>query len=128
VPHYEVGFYAQPDDYRSPDHAYARPDQLTDAGIDGAELVVELRSPRDETYDKLDWYVAQGVREILVVHPSTRAIELYRTVEGHVRLVDPSSDGSVGLSTLGATRLTTVATTDGPRLRVTAPDGTITDC
>jgi Uma2 family endonuclease len=128
VPFYEVGFYAAPDDYRAPDHAYARPEQLSREGISGAELVIEFRSPGDETYEKLDWYATRGVPEIVVIHPSTRVIEMFRTVAGQLRVVDPNPDGSVGLVTLGGTRLATVDTDDGPRLRVTAPDGTITDC
>ncbi len=61
----------------------SRPAQRTRRGVDDtAELVVELRSPHDETDEKLPWYASRGVSEILVVDPPTRAIELYRSEDG----------------------------------------------
>lgn len=62
-PYYDgTGFYrtGRLDDYRVPDHVFVRSEQRTERGIEGAALVVEILSPRDETYDKLDWYAARG--------------------------------------------------------------------
>ncbi len=123
----EAGFYAAPLDYRVPDQVYARPEHLIREGVRKAELVIEIRSPHDETYEKLPWYAARGVSETLVLHPATRAIELFRTVNGAAVRVIPNQDGSVGLASLGGTRLATLNSPGGLRLRVTAPDGTITD-
>ncbi len=56
------------DDYRQPDLVFARPEAWSKRGLEGrAALAVEVRSPNDETYDKLDWYVDVGVQEILVI-------------------------------------------------------------
>ena len=48
-----LGVFAAENDWRVPDQAYMRPDQITEEGVTGAELVVEFRSPGDESYEKL---------------------------------------------------------------------------
>src|SRR5271155_5823092 len=51
---YEASLYKADDDYRVPDLCFALPSQRTKRGIEGgAELVVEILSPGDETYEKL---------------------------------------------------------------------------
>jgi Uma2 family endonuclease len=123
----ETGLFAADDDYRVPDLIAAHPAQRSRRGVDGtAELVVELRSPHDETDEKLPWYAARGVAEILVIDPPTRAIELYRSEAGEPVAVAPDPGGGVTLATLGV-RLSTVLTADGPRLRIET-DTAVTDC
>jgi Uma2 family endonuclease len=70
IPRMETGLFRAVDDYRVPDQLYRRPDQGSDRGAEGAELVVEVRSPRDETYEKIDFYSGLGVREMIVAHPA----------------------------------------------------------
>ncbi len=41
-----------------------------------ADLVVEVRSPDDESYAKLDFYAAKGVREVLVLHPAEGSADI----------------------------------------------------
>jgi Uma2 family endonuclease len=54
--------------YRQPDVVVARPEHTSNRGAEGeAELVVEIRSPDDETYLKLPFYERMGVHEVLVV-------------------------------------------------------------
>ncbi len=37
-------------------------------GVDGAPVpVVEIRSPGDESYDEVPWYLGRGAEEVLVV-------------------------------------------------------------
>lgn len=48
-----------------------------------------------ETDDKIDWYAALGVRELLVVEPVERRVELWGHVEGQPAPVPPDADGSV---------------------------------
>lgn len=67
---YQTGLFAADDDYRQPDIMVARPGRCTDRGVDAAELVIENRSPGDETYEKLPWYAAR-VREIPPPAPSS---------------------------------------------------------
>jgi Uma2 family endonuclease len=123
----ETGLFAADDDYRVPDLIVTRPAQRTHRGVDDtAVLVVELRSPYDETDEKLPWYAARGVIEILVVDPPTRAIELYRSEGGGPIAVTPEAGDRVTLATLGV-RLSTVITPDGPRLRVENDDA-VSDC
>jgi len=54
--------------YRQPDVAVSGPEHLSERGIEGwAELVVEIRSPGDESYEKLPFYERVGVQELLIV-------------------------------------------------------------
>jgi Uma2 family endonuclease len=123
----ETGLFAADDDYRVPDLIVTRPAQRTHRGVDDtAELVVELRSPHDETDEKLPWYAARGVTEILVVDPPTRAIELYLSENGDPIAVTPDDGVGVTLATLGVL-LSTVLMPDGPRLRIETDDA-VTDC
>jgi Uma2 family endonuclease len=127
VASYETGLFAADDDYRVPDIVVSRPEDRSRRGVDGsATLVVELRSSGDESYEKLPWYAARRVTEVLIVDPTTRRFELYRNDGGDAVAVTPETDGSASLDTLGV-RLVTVATDDGPRLRVISGDVT-TDC
>lgn len=64
-------------DWRVPDQVYARADQGIEEGVTGAELVVEIRSPEDESYAKLDFYATRGISEVLIV-AQDRRVELYR--------------------------------------------------
>lgn len=92
VPRFETGLYRDSADYKVPDQLFCRPDQRSERGAEGAELVVEVRSLGDETLDKIDWYAALGVREMLIIHPEGRRFELLRNVGG--RLLPVSADGS----------------------------------
>lgn len=104
-----VGIFADVDvDWRVPDQAYARPEQAIEEGLAGAELVVELRSPGDESYAKLPFYAARGVTEVLVVHEDRR-FELYRRRGDGYEQVDDGTSAALEV---------TFETVDGPRLRV----------
>src|SRR5947209_14189297 len=55
-------------DYRVPDLVVARPENVSVRGVEGrAELVVEIRSPGDESYEKLPFYAGVGCRGVLSV-------------------------------------------------------------
>lgn len=111
-----TGVFRTAKDYRVPDQQFVRPELVTPRGVEGAvEFLVEIRSPRDETYEKLDWYAARGVREVLIVEPLTRAVELYVTRGGRLLPLSPDADGALTSSVLGLR----FATVDGPLLRIT---------
>jgi Uma2 family endonuclease len=62
-----------PEDYRVPDGGLHRP------GAGGvwhptAALVLEIISPGDSTWQKLPFYAAHGVDELLIIDPSERAV------------------------------------------------------
>jgi len=109
-----VGIFADLDlDWRIPDQTYARPENIIDAGLNGAELVVEIQSPGDESREKFAFYAARMVREVLIVNEDRR-VELYRLGDdGSYALVDDGS-GTAHSAAL-AVSFTRVA---GPRLRV----------
>jgi Uma2 family endonuclease len=116
---YTTGLFRADDDYRTPDLVVSRPEQRTQRGVEGgAELVVEILSPGDESHEKLSWYAAFPVRETLLVDPDTRAFELIRG--GKLHAVLPDADGRVRSDVLGVT----FATRPGPRLEVVTAGGT----
>src|SRR5262249_12886095 len=65
-------------DYRVPDLCVAHPAQLSEHALEGgAELVVEILSPRDEGRDKLSFYASRGVCEAWLVDPVTRQVDVF---------------------------------------------------
>ncbi len=119
VPHAETGLYQTGDDYRVPDQLYCHPEHLSERGAEGAELVVEVRSDGDETYRKLPFFAAVGVREVLVLHPRDRTAELFRAVDGELRPVSPDPEGGLRCDVLDVH----LRTVDG-QLRIAWADGT----
>ena len=72
----------EPDDYRIPDAGLVP----GPAGVwhDSAVLVVEVLSPDDATFEKLDFYSARGVKELLVVDWRERSVRCFALQEGQV--------------------------------------------
>lgn len=107
-------------DYRTPDLIVYESRFGTQRGVEGAaELVVEILSPGDETYEKLPFYAQVGVRHVLVVNPDTRAIELFVPESSAPKKLSPSADGSLCIASLELT-FTPLA---GPKLRLSWPGG-----
>lgn len=68
----------KPDDFRVPDAGLHRGHPDPDATyLDTAAVVVEIVSPGDETYDKLPFYAAHGVDEMLIVDPANRRVAIF---------------------------------------------------
>jgi len=89
--------------FRVPDLGYARPEDVSERGIEGrAVLVVEVLSPRDESYEKLPFYRRVGVEEVLFVDPTTAAFEVRRPDGEAWRVVAADDSGWTPLSGLGA--------------------------
>ncbi len=105
--------------YRVPDLAFARPQDVTERGIEGrAVLAVEILSPRDESHGKLPYYRQVGVEELLYVDQRSKAFEVRRPEGEGWSLAEADDEGWTGLSSLGvALRLV-----DG-RLQVRTPLG-----
>jgi len=108
-----TGIFAASDDWRIPDQLYCRPAHVTDEGVTSAALVVELRSPGDDSYAKLPFYATRQVAEALIVHEDRR-VELYRRRDDGTMVQVEQADGSARSDTLGCT----FTTVDGPRLRI----------
>ncbi len=69
------------DDYRVPDLGYHRAFP-TATFVSSAALVVEVVSPDDQTYAKLEFYAARGVDEVLVVDGDLRTARWFILTDG----------------------------------------------
>jgi Uma2 family endonuclease len=68
-------------DFRVPDGALHRPGAVG-TWLPTAALVLEIVSPGDETWEKLPFYAAQGVEEVLIVDPLERKVHWFALVGG----------------------------------------------
>ena len=84
-------------DYRIPDVSVMRPERLPpgEAMFVRPNVVFEVRSPGDETYDKLAFYAAVGVESVVVVERDTKAVQVFALLGDNFVLVPPSADGWV---------------------------------
>jgi Uma2 family endonuclease len=74
VPMISIFNLGEPDNYRVPDGGVFRPG-ADEVYVPTAELVVEIVSPGDETWQKLGFYAAHDVGELLIVDPQERAVQ-----------------------------------------------------
>jgi Uma2 family endonuclease len=128
----EVNLYdpVRPDfSYRVPDLVVARRQHCTARGVEGgAVLVVEIRSPNDESYAKLPFYAAQGVERVLIVDRETYALDCYELAGEELVAAPPTADGRFALG-FAAMSISLVHDADGPGLLVERdgrPDDTVT--
>jgi Uma2 family endonuclease len=114
----ETGLYqpgAGERDYRVPDLMAARPERATERGVEGAaDVVIEILSPDDETYEKLPFYEALGVLEVIIIEPRTRSVELHVLRGGKLPIMAPDPSGALRSEVLGVS----LRTVEGPRLRI----------
>ena len=90
----------RPDDYRVPDGGLHR-SRAWGVYAATAALVVEIISPGDETWEKLPFYAAHHVDELLIIDPDARGVHwLALEQPGDYRPVERS-----GLIDLGAALL-----------------------
>jgi Uma2 family endonuclease len=108
-------------DYRVPDLCVAYPAQLSEHALEGrAELVVEILSPRDESRDKLPFYASRGVREVWLIEPATREVEVFALrSRGYERVL--AIDGAIHAPALAIDLRVVV----GPQLQLVDGDLTI---
>lgn len=64
----------EPDDYRVPDRAYLR-ERARTTFVPSVAIVVEIVSPGDESWAKLDFYFAHEALEVLLVDPRARTVQ-----------------------------------------------------
>jgi len=85
------------DNFRIPDLVLLLPEQrniLRDTHIFGAPLVVvEIRSPGDESLEKIPFYAKLGVAEVWIIDRDDKTPELYVLSGGQYDLVVPCKDG-----------------------------------
>ncbi len=82
-------------DYRIPDVSVMLPDRLPrgEAMFVQPNVVFEVRSPGDETYDKLTFYAAAGVEAVVVIERDTKAVQVFALAGDSFVLVPPSPHG-----------------------------------
>jgi Uma2 family endonuclease len=86
VPVISIFNLGEPDDFRVPGGGLLRPGP-DEVYLPIAALVVEILSPGDKTWDKLGFYAAHGVDEVLIADPQERRVHwLGRTPEGYAPL------------------------------------------
>ena len=78
-----INVFGSDANYRIPDLTFVaagREHILHEDGVrsEGPDAVIEIRSPHDETYDKLPFFASLGVREVIVIDRDTKRPELYR--------------------------------------------------
>jgi len=84
--------------YRVPDVTVFRPEHIVKRGIEGAELVIEVLSPNDDSRNKFDFYAKLGVGEVWIVDPQALVVEVYSLTGGaYVRV---PSTGNLTISPL----------------------------
>jgi Uma2 family endonuclease len=71
------------DNYRIPDLTFVAVGHDAILAADGVrggapDAVIEIRSPDDETYEKLPFFARVGVREVIVVDRDTKRTEIFR--------------------------------------------------
>jgi len=76
-------------DYRVPDGGLHR-SRPRDTWFATAALVVEVLSPGDETWEKLPFYAAHHVDEILIVDPDTGEIHWLALTDGRYKPIERS--------------------------------------
>jgi len=114
----EIGVFAAENDYRVTDVAVFPEASLADRGIDGAPLVViEVRSPDDESYEKVPWYLARGARSVVVIDQDRFSVEVF-TSEGTLE------QGPDGLTPIPGLEVRMGASPDGSALVVETVEGT----
>ncbi len=86
-------------DYRIPEWIFVRAERGAllhpDSGYvdEGPDALLEVRSPGDETDEKLPFYEKVGAHEALIVDPDTRNVQVLRLLGGRLAPVSPNADG-----------------------------------
>ncbi len=87
------------EDFRVPDGGVHRPG-ASGTWLSTAALVVEIISPGDETWQKLPFYAAHSVDEVLILDPEERSVHWLGLAGGEYSAIDRS-----GLIDLGRDQL-----------------------
>jgi Uma2 family endonuclease len=94
------------ENYRVPDLTFVAAGREAVVAPDGVrfgapDAVIEVRSPDDETSQKLPFFAALGVREVIVIDRDTKNVELFALHGAEYAIVPPDADGWRNSSVLG---------------------------
>ncbi|CAN5820959.1 hypothetical protein BH20ACT4_BH20ACT4_09930 [soil metagenome] len=96
--------------YRTPDLVVFDDAASSERGVEGrARLVVEIRSPGDESLAKLTYYESVGVSEVILIDRDSKAVRHWLASDQGLLEAPPSEDGWHHLQALPA-RLRTIGT------------------
>ena len=96
---HEINLGRSQEDFRVPDGCLHR-EIPRETWFPTAALAIEIRSPGDESWQKLPFYAAHGVDEVLIVEPAEHAAHWLALTDGEYRKVERS-----GLIDLGPAEL-----------------------
>ncbi len=121
---HEIGLFdpaiPEPTSYRQPDLAVFSDAVRTERGIDGAaHLVVEIRSPGDESFQKLPFYERMGVGEVLIIDRDTKSVRRWALTDRDLVEAQADRDGWHHLAAIPVALRTNAGV-----LVVRTPDGT----
>jgi Uma2 family endonuclease len=85
-------------DYRIPDLTFIAAGRDAVIAVDGIrdggpDAVIEIRSPHDETYEKLPFYAAIGTHEVIVIDRDTKRPEIFRLAGPQYVALQADRDG-----------------------------------
>jgi len=86
-------------DFRIPDGGLLEPG-ASGVWLHTAALVVEIASPNDESWEKLPFYAAHDVDEVLIVDPAAHSIDWLALRDGEYRPIERSAVIDLGASDL----------------------------
>jgi Uma2 family endonuclease len=100
-----INVFRSDDNYRIPDLTFVtagRESFLAEDGVrgEGPDGVIEIRSPHDESYEKLPFYATIGVREAIVIDRDTKRPEVFRLVGSQYVALQPDREGWLLAETL----------------------------
>jgi Uma2 family endonuclease len=118
-----INVFRETADYRIPDLTFvaaSREHILHADGVRGGapDAVIEIRSPEDETFEKLPFYAALGVREVIIIDRDSKRPELYRLAGPQYVALQPDSDGQLRSDTM----MIRVSVISGPPPRLAIED------
>jgi Uma2 family endonuclease len=99
TPSGEFNLGASEDDFRVPDGGLHR-EFPSGLWHQTAALVIEIVSPKDESWEKLPYYAARGVDEVLIVNPQERSVSWLALQQGEYRPVERSALIALGAGEL----------------------------
>jgi Uma2 family endonuclease len=116
-----INLFEKSDNYRIPDLTFVAHGREHIFSVDGVrgggpDAVIEIRSPEDETYDKLLFYGALAIREVVVIERDTKRPEIFRLAGSQYVALQPDADGWLRSETM--TVKFRVSEGQPPRLRV----------
>lgn len=100
-----INVFRADDDYRVPDLTFVaagHEHRLAEDGVrnGGPDAVIEIRSPNDETYEKMPFFAAVETCEVVVIDRDTKQPEVFRLAGGTYLRAEPDEQGWIGSDVL----------------------------